>query len=1153
MQNIKDLVFFDKNGFPYNFNYDEAENLWTGSIYIEPVSKGLFETQKIIVMQKYIMKTETIYDVQSGSDTFPDFSNSVNTYEYGYPSSFYGLDPTDRYEFEWDDSVKEVDEIQMFGFDRSVCPPEDTSALTYNEYNCPEIVFIPKVEIGNLVMNPVDCIGGDEFPFGDDKTKLVISYEKNGNWSSSHADIDICFCNMDDEYSTFRRDLFMYYSDPDSTLGSTENSNRTLVGVFSVYAKSIEEDERLTTMCRNLGYDINNVDFSIFQDSDIKENLIDNELMNEKRKEILMEGHNIYSYIGSYKSLINAIRFFGYDNITIKEWWKNVDISSENYGKHFMASSYSLENHEVIHSDSNVKLPSKKYRKTGKLTLAYRINDLIKEDGNGYVPAQSSYPGHDYPETNENFTYTIEEAVIKLYGLKRKLEKEFLPITTRIIDIVGEADAFYANVIRTKPSQNTCFGSISGPKNDFSVLGSNDGCFYIEDLRPFGIHAEELPHGDGIVGNIRNGNASYIGGGYKSLYDADTGTDVVEFGNETIGDYNTNFDNLNDGHELTGSTDFQGYSQDWDLNTLANIDMTGSMSEIEDIEGTGSCETGSSYTGPTGVIPPYELDNGSLFAVLGETYNGCKPWMYYVQANENNTGNYYIAEFSNYYPNLANNAMQANEFDDDFNTHLPDNENIPVGALVELKIDETDWKWDMFNCCWEDIQGMEWQYANLYCDNISRVEWVLHKDEDKNPGFDVTIGGMITHGYNDIGIVLPYVGSYDVTMRLYDWNNNVKLNRKSGCINVCPKEVEFAGWCRMKTKTVGWDADRNWESLSCIWDFPFANHYTWNDMKSATFDGMDRGAFLGQYAGTDDVDESVIVYNFAEDVYGNVPYLTENNRGPYFWDNLDVAWQDMDHLWWNAMNITGDIPCYFEFGYFDQSGNPAVSPEGNDEGYDDRLPGTWLEIVDKNNNYASFRFPSSSSSGLNYVADVARQLNETIDPILGSFHYSYIWDYNSSHSGNLNIPQGFRIMAVSKNHGKTGDVKHVGIVSSAYHAYTDMNNVLHVRKDPENSQLVFHTNSVECNPNWNDVVCINNITNVPAYTDVNFNYSNCRIWGKKNPVWTFRNLNDGTVFTSTKRNYHRMFKNKGCWEVTLKLNDTNGNVYERTRNMFITY
>lgn len=1141
MQNIKDLVFFDKNGVSYDFDYDSDKCMWTGSILIEPVSKGLFETQKIIVLQKYLMFSEMPY-VPSSNPQVPDTTNVTNTYEYGYPASLYGTSGVDSYEFEWDMSVSEVDEIQMFGFDRWICPPVDTSSLTYNDYDCPEIAFMPTVSVGNLAVNPVSYVGIDD---PDTNTGLyTIKYAKQSTWMPDYAEINLCFCNRDDDYSTFRRDLLLYYVD--------SGGFRHVAGRFSVYAKSVEEDERLTVMCGNLGYDINNVDFSIFQDSDIKEHVMDNVLMNSKRKEAIMEGHNIYSYIGSYKSVINAIRFFGYDNVTIKEWWKNVDVTSEHYGKHFMASSYSLENHEVISNGGNVRLPSKKYRKTGKLTLAYKINDIKKVNGN-VVTAQSSYQNHPYPETDEKFAYTIEEAVIKLYGLKRKLEKDFLPLTTRIIDITGEADAFYANVVRSKPSQMTRFEYISGPKNTFSVLGSQDGCFYIEDLRPFGIHDVELPHGDGIVGTRRTGQPGFIGSGYNSLYDTPDSGDSAEFGDVNIGDYNQDWSVYSSANSpITDPDAVTGYSHDWDLDTISDIQVAGGLSDIEGISGMGTCDSiGSGYEGPTGVVPPYELDNNSLFAVLGGTVTNCNPWIYYVMANTGGHGNYYVAEFSRYFPNLAENAMHANMFDEDTNRHLPDNENIPVGALVELSVDTDESVWDEFVCPWNDAGIIPWNYIDIFADNISRVEWVIHKDETETPEFDVTIGGMISHGYSDIGVVLPYTGCYDVTMKLYDWNNNVKITRKECAVTVCPKEVEFTGWCRMLTDFISWDDFAEWDNLSCTWEFPYANNLRWDELRSSTFDGMDRGFFIGQYEGTSDVDESVMIYNF-DSLFG---VLYEDNRGAYFWDNLDIEWQRMDHLNWNMMCITGDVPCYFEFGYFDASGNPAASPDNPDTNVNESVPlaGYCLEVIDSDLEYGSFVFPQNvSGTGLNYIAEITRKLNETSSPVLSRFHYSYVWDLNSSHSSapyNLDIPDGFHIVAVAKKPGRSGDVTHVGIVSPQNIAHTDGNGVIHAK--PSTNQLRFFTNSVECNPNWNDVVCINNITEIPAYTDVNFNYSNCRIWGKKNPQWTFRNLNSGTTFTSDKRNYHRMFKERGCWEVTLRLEDTNGNKYTKTRNMFI--
>ena len=41
----------------------------------------------------------------------------------------------------------------------------------------------------------------------------------------------------------------------------------------------------------------------------------------------------IWDYIGSYKALINAINFFGYNSLQLYEYYKNVDQSSSLYGK----------------------------------------------------------------------------------------------------------------------------------------------------------------------------------------------------------------------------------------------------------------------------------------------------------------------------------------------------------------------------------------------------------------------------------------------------------------------------------------------------------------------------------------------------------------------------------------------------------------------------------------------------------------------------------------------------------------------------------------------------------------------------------------------------------------------------------------------------
>jgi hypothetical protein len=219
--------------------------------------------------------------------------------------------------------------------------------------------------------------------------------------------------------TTYNRTLVMSYN------GST-------VARIKFYAETVEEDERLKIWNSNLGYNITPEDTMIFYKSDIKEYRPDYQLLNEKRKELMMEGSNIYPFIGSYKAIINAIKFFGYENLSIIEYWRNVNPDDENFGKIYHSSKYSLNHRETLRIGArNIVLPNKDYKKMNALALVYSINKPTGE-----------VDDWELPYVKEQFTYTIEEALIKLFALRKKLDKEFMPGTSRIIDIIGEANYF---------------------------------------------------------------------------------------------------------------------------------------------------------------------------------------------------------------------------------------------------------------------------------------------------------------------------------------------------------------------------------------------------------------------------------------------------------------------------------------------------------------------------------------------------------------------------------------------------------------------------------------------------------------------------------------------------------------------------------------
>jgi hypothetical protein len=138
---------------------------------------------------------------------------------------------------------------------------------------------------------------------------------------------------------------------------------------------------------------------------------------------MLLNYTEIYNYIGSYKALINALKFFGYDNLKLNEYYRNIDAKSSNYSKLFKVEIPDLfdnttegwvENDFIKHT-----FPNPSYEDTNLFNLTFRITDR---------------------EGNNILQYSLREIQIKLQGLKYWLQKNIIPITHKILDITGRAD-----------------------------------------------------------------------------------------------------------------------------------------------------------------------------------------------------------------------------------------------------------------------------------------------------------------------------------------------------------------------------------------------------------------------------------------------------------------------------------------------------------------------------------------------------------------------------------------------------------------------------------------------------------------------------------------------------------------------------------------
>ena len=115
----------------------------------------------------------------------------------------------------------------------------------------------------------------------------------------------------------------------------------------------------------------------LFKDHDINEVAPDWILINRKRRELLLELSNIKPFVGTYKALVNAIKFFGYNNLTLKEYWLVIDDRSPMFGK---LKAFEVPNSSkgayVSNKLMGVRLPSSTYKKTSRFGLFYKLNTI---------------------------------------------------------------------------------------------------------------------------------------------------------------------------------------------------------------------------------------------------------------------------------------------------------------------------------------------------------------------------------------------------------------------------------------------------------------------------------------------------------------------------------------------------------------------------------------------------------------------------------------------------------------------------------------------------------------------------------------------------------------------------------------------------------
>lgn len=221
-------------------------------------------------------------------------------------------------------------------------------------------------------------------------------------------------------------------------------------GYIRVGADFYGENESLYINMSNMGVDIPESIQKAIYDANVHEDLKDNILINRKFKELLSNYWDIVANKGSYKSLLNSLKWFEWgDLLVIKEIWK-----------HSVADKTFFTDKEILSLfENNLNSSFENYIKTTYVSLYYSMYDEIPEYDDEYNPIL----------IETAIKWSRNDLQLKLSLLAQFLGIYFLPIHLSILHATAE-DKVFTNTIKTiigtSVKRDDAFG-------DFTYIESN--------------------------------------------------------------------------------------------------------------------------------------------------------------------------------------------------------------------------------------------------------------------------------------------------------------------------------------------------------------------------------------------------------------------------------------------------------------------------------------------------------------------------------------------------------------------------------------------------------------------------------------------------------------------------------------------------------
>lgn len=467
---------YQENPYVFWFNNDKSLSLSVDCWYFRPIRVILpinlnqeinFEVEIKESNYFYLLGSKFIQD-KLLSDEFQNINDRITIYEEDlknstkltYKSIF--VKSNDQY------ILREIND------DICGCVVENEVTTFYNKpyftYNDGKTIFNGDIFkrgdewIGNLKIGPLsqevilerhtkeEVYKGEELQ--NDRILSLVYYEYNSDFEKNVEYTETtelfkkstyfliipfyCACKCDSE-GIFETNLLIHY-----TSNSDDKSYEEYCPI-TVGAEIVDENEALIINGRNMGVSLPKEILKAVYSGDYYSKYPDENLYAQKLKEYLLNFMNLKGQLGNYRSIIDSLKWFEWNEmLTINKLYKrDVELQNQYVRDYFDIINDKLYSYQLFKNTTLISitfpLNHEKLDENGKpLVERQELNEDFWGEGkpvftdNIEALSEKRYDELDIPFYKGYYNYTLNELGLKLCALKYYYEKYFLPIHIKI-------------------------------------------------------------------------------------------------------------------------------------------------------------------------------------------------------------------------------------------------------------------------------------------------------------------------------------------------------------------------------------------------------------------------------------------------------------------------------------------------------------------------------------------------------------------------------------------------------------------------------------------------------------------------------------------------------------------------------------------------